>query len=172
MPHGESKPIGTRNGQAGFTYLWALSAVAVLAIGLAAIGPLWARDGQREREQELLRVGALYAQAILSYQLATPGGLKQEPRNLEDLLVDERLLILRRHLRRLYPDPLDPQRPWGLVRGPDQGILGIYSQSGDAPLKQGPLTIELPSPSATLSLPAAQHYSEWTFVPILMAPTR
>ena len=54
-------------GQAGFTYLWLLAAMAVLAIGMAIAGPMWARQAQRERESELLRVGAAYATAIEHY---------------------------------------------------------------------------------------------------------
>ena len=46
--------------QAGFTYVWVLALVAVLGIGLAAIGPMWHDDVKREREKDALRIGQLY----------------------------------------------------------------------------------------------------------------
>ena len=59
----------------GFTYVWMLAALVIFSIGLAVVGPLWADQAKREREQDLLRVGQLYAQAIASYYAASPGSL-------------------------------------------------------------------------------------------------
>src|SRR5256885_1974477 len=61
-----------RAGERGFTYVWAMAAVAILGVGMAAMGSLWSDDARREREQEALRIGRLYAEAIESYYRASP----------------------------------------------------------------------------------------------------
>lgn len=143
---------------AGFTLVWVLAAIAILSVGLAAIGPQWADQARRVREQDLLRVGQLYAQAIARYQAMSPGSLKHYPSDLQQLLLDNRFVGTQRHLRKLYPDPLDPSRPWGIVRGPDGGILGVFSQSADIPLRRESLNLD------GLILSPAQHYDEWKFI--------
>lgn len=153
-------PIGARPAAArGFTYVWMLAALALLSIGLAAVGERWSDRAQRERERELLRIGSVYARAIASYHAASPGSVKQYPPELKNLLDDNRMVGTVRYLRKLYADPLDPSRPWGIVRAPDGGVIGVYSQSGDRPLRVEPLDIGLEP------LPAASHYSDWKFVP-------
>ena len=107
----------------------------------------------------MLRVGGLYAKAIAAYRLASPGSLKSYPSTLESLLVDDRMVSTTRHLRKLYADPLDPSRPWGVVRGPDGTVRGIYSRTEAKPLIDAPVEL------GVLTLPAAQRYSDWKFVP-------
>jgi type II secretory pathway pseudopilin PulG len=147
------------NRSAGFTYPVLLVAVAILGLGLAKLGPLWDESARRDREQELLRVGELYAQALADARKDSPGGEGAYPARLEDLLLDTRFVGTRRHLRRLYPDPLQPGRPWGLVRDARGAIIGVYSQDLRQPmalvaLERGPV-----------SLPAANRYSDWIFAP-------
>ena len=97
-----------RPAQAGFTYVFMMAALATFSIGLAVIGPRWADQAKREREQELVRVGSLYASAIASYYAAAPGSLRHYPPELKDLLEDTRRVGTLRHIRKLYADPLDP----------------------------------------------------------------
>jgi type II secretory pathway pseudopilin PulG len=149
----------SRQRQQGYTYLMLLTAVALVGVALAKLGPMWADEAQREREQELLRVGGLYASAILSYHQASPGSLKRYPAELSDLLLDTRFVGTRRHLRKLYPDPLDPQRSWGLVRAPDGGVAGVYSLDTRQPWRRSALV------TAVLDLPAATRYADWKFIP-------
>ena len=149
----------SRSGQGGFTYLMVVALIALLGLALSVVGPRWADETQREREQELLKVGTLYAQAIKSYYEASPGSLKQYPPDLQSLLLDSRFVGVRRHIRRLYADPLQPDRPWGLVRDKDGRVTGIYSQDQRAPLRQAPLSNEW------LQLGAASQYSQWVFSP-------
>ena len=78
-------------------------------------------------------MGQQYRSAIESYRLA--GGVNQYPRRLDDLLQDPRLPTIKRHLRRLYPDPITGQSTWGIVKAPDGGILGVFSLSTQEPLK-------------------------------------
>ncbi|TXT23796.1 MAG: hypothetical protein FD134_1926 [Gallionellaceae bacterium] len=92
--------------QRGFTYLGLMFLVAVIGIGLAQAGVVWQTEVQREREAELLFIGEQYALAIGSYYENTPGGARQYPNTLEDLLRDPRFPETRRHLRRIYSDPV------------------------------------------------------------------
>jgi len=155
MQAGES-----RRSEQGFTYVWVLMTLAVLSVGLAALGPAWSDTVQREREADLIRIGTLYAQAIARYRDMSPGSAKTYPPTLEALLSDEaRFVGLQRHLRRLYPDPMNPHKPWGLVRGPDGSIRGVYSTSDKAPFRREPMDL------GAVQLPAAQHYFDWRFVP-------
>jgi len=147
-----------RAGSRGFTLIWVMAALVLVSLGLAQLGPRWTERVQREREQELLRVGQLYAQAAADYRRASPGTLKQYPPSLEHLLEDPRYPGLVRHLRRLYPDPLNPGRPWGLVRDKEGGIMGVYSQGEELPFLQMPMV------RGSVHLPAARHYREWRFV--------
>jgi len=149
---------GERRAQAGFSYVAVLAMVALMGIGLAAVGPLWAEESRREREDDLLRVGQLYADAIARYYKASPGSAKRFPPSLELLLMDTRFVGTMRHLRTLYADPVGAGRPWGLVRTSDGGIRGVFSRSEAVPLRTVPVDL------GTLTLAPAARYSEWQFV--------
>lgn len=142
----------------GFTYVWVLGILAIVSLGLAAVGQAWGDRLQREREQELLRIGALYAKALTRYRAMSPGSTKQFPRDLGALLEDTRFVGTQRHLRQLYADPLNPQGGWGLVRAADGQILGVYSRSTAAPLRRAALVLD------TGTLPAAGRYEDWKFM--------
>jgi len=152
----QGRRTGHRAG--GFTLVWALAAVAILSVGLAVAGSTWSERSKRQREQELLRVGMLYAQAIEAYRAAAPGSLQTYPSSLEQLLLDTRFAGTVRHLRKLYPDPLDPARPWGVVRTPEGTIRGVFSQSAEAPLRVAPIDL------GAVKLPSAGRYDHWQFV--------
>jgi type II secretory pathway pseudopilin PulG len=147
-----------RRYQRGFSYVAVLAMVALMGLGLAAIGPLWAEEARRDREEDLLRIGQLYVEAIVRYQKASPGSAKRFPPTLEVLLMDTRFVGTVRHLRTLYADPLNPSRPWGLVRDADGGIRGVFSQSDAAPLRTVPLQL------GSVTLAPAARYADWQFV--------
>lgn len=159
MPAGDTTLRCSGNRQQGFTLLALLATLTTVSVGLAVAGPRWAERAQRDKEQELLKVGTLYAEAIASYHRASPGSVKRYPRQLSDLLEDSRFVGMRRHLREIYPDPLAPDKPWGLVAAPDGGIRGVYSQSTAAPQHQAPMDL------GVVVLPQAQRYSDWQFAP-------
>lgn len=148
-----------RRGDRGFVYLWALALVAAMGVGLAAVGPLWSQEAKREREDELLRVGRLYADAIARYYRSSPGSVKRYPPTLEVLLLDTRFVGTVRHLRTLYPDPVVGSAAWGLLHAADGGIRGVHSQSTDAPLRA--VAVDL----GVTVLPPATRYAEWQFAP-------
>ncbi|QBF26683.1 type II secretion system protein [Pseudomonas tructae] len=150
MPSGKA-------GQAGFTYLGVLLLIAVTGMVLAATGTLWSSVAQRERERELLWVGAQYAQALRSYFRSSPG-LAQYPQSLEELLEDNRYPDPRRHLRRLYPDPMTHSDDWGLLRSIDGRITGVYSRSQAMPRKRSGFAAQW------AEFEGLEHYSDWQFV--------
>lgn len=142
---------------AGFTYLGVLLLIAVSSMALAATGTLWSTSALRDRERQLLWVGGQYAQALRSYYRASPG-LAQYPQELADLLEDNRFPAPQRHIRRLYPDPIEMGEDWGLVRSIDGRITGIFSRSDATPRKTSGFDAQW---SAFEGL---EHYSDWQFV--------
>ncbi|MFP5424248.1 MAG: type II secretion system protein [Gammaproteobacteria bacterium] len=142
---------------AGFTYLGVLLLIAISSMALAATGTLWSTSALRERERQLLWVGGQYAQALRSYYRASPG-LAQYPQDLNDLLEDNRFPTPKRHIRRLYPDPIAVGEEWGLLRSIDGRITGVHSRADAAPLKRSGFEAQW---SAFEGL---EHYSDWQFV--------
>jgi type II secretory pathway pseudopilin PulG len=135
-----------------------LLAIATLGILLSAASEIWYSVQKREKEAQLLFAGSEYRRALARYYFSTPGGGERYPRRLEDLLKDPRYPAVRRHLRRLYPDPMTPGGEWGLVKAGDL-IVGVYSQSDDEPMK----TAGFGFPDR--SFEEKTKYSEWVFVP-------
>jgi type II secretory pathway pseudopilin PulG len=150
----------------GFTYLGVLLLVAVLGAVLAGTATVWHTLNQRDKERELLFVGHEFRKAIGLYYERSPGGAKQYPRELEDLLLDKRQPALARYLRRVYVDPITGRKQWGLVRGPGGGIRGVYSLGAGTPIKTGNFDEE------DKSFEGASSYADWKFVynPALASP--
>lgn len=153
-----------RTPQHGFTLIAVLIAVAVVGVGLAALGQSWQVSSVRAREAALLFVGDQYRRAIHAYYLQPPS-LGTYPARLEDLLRDPRTPGTVRHLRRLYPDPITGGMEWGLVRAPDGGILGVYSLAQGAPLK----TANFRARDADFGGRAS--YADWKFIAREAEPT-
>jgi type II secretory pathway pseudopilin PulG len=127
-------------------------------MALMAALDCWTVQRQREREQELLFAGDAYRQAIRSYYFAAPAGaVRTLPTSLQALLEDERHPKALHHLRRLYPDPMQGNADWGLLRaGPL--IYGVYSQSQAQPIKQDGFA------PANAGFAGKASYREWVFV--------
>jgi type II secretory pathway pseudopilin PulG len=142
----------------GFTYLWVLLAIGLVAAGLAATAEVASTAARRDKEAELLFAGDQFARAIARYRASVPGS-QQYPQRLQDLLADNRFPNVRRHLRRIYRDPMTGSTEWGLVRGPNGGIIGVYSTSTALPLK----TANFPKEYAAFAGAAA--YRDWVFAP-------
>lgn len=144
--------------QHGFSYLGILFAVAISSVALASLGTLWSLERQREKELELLFIGAEFQRAIAMYYQRSPSSVKRYPRSIDDLLKDNRFPGVQRYLRKNYVDPMTGKREWGLVQAPEGGIMGIYSLSNDATLKRSnfPLVYE--------EFEKSRQYSEWAFV--------
>jgi type II secretory pathway pseudopilin PulG len=134
------------DGQRGFTLIAVLAAMMLVALALQGVMAVVSQQAQREREAELQRVGTAIAQAIGSYYRSSPGSVKNWPQSLEDLTGDRRFVDARRYLREVYADPIARTANWGIVRAPDGGIAGVFSQSTDT------------------SLRGDGRYSDWKFV--------
>ena len=150
-------PARFMRAQRGFTYLAVLFAVVVSTAGLAGAVQLWSFAQQREREIELLFVGAQFRQAIALYYERTPGAAKRYPAELADLLKDARYPGTERYLRKIYFDPMTGKPEWGLVKAPEGGIMGVYSLSAGQTVKIANFRL------ADTGLAGKTKYSEWQF---------
>lgn len=145
----------------GFSYIGVLIAVAVMSVGLAAAGEIWYTAQKREKEQELLFVGAQFRRALEQFYANTPGQGRRYPLSLEELLRDPRHPGIRRYLRKIYLDPMTGRAEWGLVTGPNGEIFGVYSRSEAEPLKKGSFRF------LDRGFEGKTKYSDWVFMPTL-----
>jgi len=146
---------GRRARAAGFTYIGVLVLVAMMGMALALASELWHTAQKREKEQELLFIGNQFRRAIAMYSANGGGNLQR----LEDLLKDPRIPGVRRYLRKIYRDPMTGSTEWGLVKSGGDVITGVYSLSGDEPLKQAGFN------ATDSEFEGKKKYSDWVFVP-------
>lgn len=144
--------------QSGFTYLGLIILVAVIGLVGAAGAKFGAILQRRAAEQALLDIGAQFSDALRSYADATPAGQPTQPPSLKELLKDPRFPVTRRHLRRLYVDPITGKAEWGIVYLANQvGVVAVYSLSDAKPIKQGNFEERFQN------LDNKAHLSEWRF---------
>ncbi|MDI6748686.1 MAG: type II secretion system protein [Pseudomonadota bacterium] len=143
--------------EAGFTYVALLIAIALIAVGATRVLETGAQLQLREQEAELIAIGQEFRAALKSYAEATPLGQPDAPQELTELLRDPRHPGTKRHLRRLYRDPLTGSKRWGLVRAPDGRILGIHSLSTSPTLRRSGFPVGLEA------FAQAQRHDEWVF---------
>ena len=133
-------PIGkptSRRRCGGFTYVWLLFGVALSGAALAGISTAWSTASQREKERESMFRGQQMADAVAAWRAAAQAdGLAPEPGPYQpaDLLEDLRGPQLRRHLRRIYDDPLTGRPDWVWLRDERGVIEGLRSRSTQAAL--------------------------------------
>ncbi len=158
--------MSRRANHRGFTYVGVLIAVAVVGVALAGLGQLWSAQAQRERESELLFIGEQYRVAFATYVAATPPGKARYPRTLDELVEDRRHIVVRRHLRQVYPDPFTNAVDWEVVSTPDGGIAAVHSRHVGTPMKIGNF------PPQFAKFEDAKTYRDWVFgTPPPRAPT-
>lgn len=143
---------------AGFSYLGLLFAVVIIGITLATVGVVWSTHIRREKEADLLFAGDQIRAAIGRYYGETPIGAHVYPGTLADLLQDERGPKVRRHLRRLYFDPMTASADWQLIDAPEGGIMGVVSGSLGTPIKQTNFS------SNDADFEQADCYCKWRFI--------
>lgn len=163
-----SDALQARRYSRGLTYLWLLFFVAGMGTGLSLMATMWHTQSVRENEQELLFVGNQIRRAIATYYEETPDGKpKQFPESLENLLEDKRGVVTRRHLRRLYQDPITNSPLWGLIKTPDGArIMGIYSLSTRVPMKRAGFAERF------AHFASANQYGDWKFVHVAGSGTK
>jgi type II secretory pathway pseudopilin PulG len=150
MPNG-------REREKGFTYIWMMFTVAAIGLTLAAAGQSWRTQAQREKEKELMFAGDQLRRAIGSYYESSPGA-KRFPPSIEKLLLDDRFPFVKRHLRKIFADPLTGKFEWGLVTQPGVGIMGVHSLSTGKPLKRANFH------ERYTDFEKAESYKDWKFV--------
>lgn len=160
---------GARPRNDGFTYIGVITLVAIIGILLAKTGEIWDTAQQREREVELLWIGHQFRKAIGAYYNYVPAGqtagsaaalqrLRAYPPQLEDLLKDPRRLQTTHYLRKMYTDPMTGKAEWGLLKGPGDRIMGVYSLSEKKPIKQANFD------TVDVGFEGSATYGGWKFV--------
>ncbi len=148
-----------RGRERGFTFLGLMMIITIMGVVLYSVGEVWHLARKREKEQELLFIGAQFRQAIRAYYENAPAShrMQRYPTHLEDLLKDPRYPGTHRYLRRLYSDPMRGVAEWGLIRDQKGGIIGVHSLSEDSPLKLAGFRL------ADADLAGQEKYSNWLF---------
>lgn len=143
----------------GFTYLGLIILLAILGL-VAAAGLKYGTLLQRAAaEEELLEIGAQFSEALRSYAAATPQGQPQQPPSLKELLKDPRFPNPRRHLRKIFVDPVTGKEEWGIIYlGDKVGVLGVYSLSSARPLKIANFDIRFQN------MENRERISDWKFL--------
>ena len=149
-------PRKRRSG--GFTYLSLIILVAIIGLVSASALKLGSVLQRSRAEQELLDIGAAFGDALQSYANATPAGFPPQPPSLKELLKDPRFPTVRRHLRKVFVDPMTGKAEWGITYlGDKVGVLAVYSLSDAKPVKIGNF------PQRFQGLAGKQKISEWRF---------
>jgi len=156
--------------QAGFAYLFLLLTIALIGLAASAAVSIGASIARRNAEQQLLVIGLEYQQALRSYAImsgaAGNSSMGRGPQALEQLLKDQRTPQLRRHLRRVFSDPLTGKEEWGLLRDPQGSIVGVYSLAEGRPIKREGFD------PALVGFEDATGYRDWVFgLPIVRPET-
>jgi type II secretory pathway pseudopilin PulG len=144
----------------GFAYIWLLFVVAFMGLGLSVGAELNATSQQRDKERELLSLGRQFRQAIARYYETQPSpnaaSQRQYPTSLEDLLQDSRSLAVKRHLRKIFIDPMTGKAEWGVYRSGGR-VVGVYSLSDKEPIKQDGFEAD------DIGFRGKAKYSQWVF---------
>lgn len=159
MRSGSRTSRGAQSRQQGFTYLGLIVFLFIVGLVGAATLKVDALLRRAQLERELLETGAQFSAALTSYARATPRGQPPQPRTLDELLRDQRFPNPRRHLRKVFIDPVTGTAEWGLVTAGEGGrILGVHSLSQATPLKQANFDPRFSG------FEHREHLSEWRFM--------
>ena len=109
-----------RRGEAGYSLVALLAAIAVMMIMLGAAMPSWRYVMRNDAEEELLSRGGQIADAIARYQRRHGNAL---PPSME-------VLVQQRFLRRAYKDPMTKHGRWRLLRPGDAVLPGVPGLPG------------------------------------------
>lgn len=154
-----AKRLAPFGKESGFTYMAVLVLTAITGIALGGASQIWSTAVKREMEAELLWRGDRIRLAIESYYSASgnqPQGAY--PADFQALLKDPRFPGARRHLRKLYADPMTGQPDWEVLRDGAGRIKGVYSRHKGAPMKTRNF------PREYEDFQKAKTYSDWKFV--------
>jgi type II secretory pathway pseudopilin PulG len=131
-----ARPSSPSPAANGFSYIALLIALAIISLTATATLQVGALVERRGAEEELLAIGSEFRAAMLSYANATIPGQARYPRTLQDLVKDNRFPNPRRHLRKVYIDPMTGNPEWGTLASFDgRGIVAVFSLSDGKPIK-------------------------------------
>lgn len=143
--------------QAGFTYIGLLIFIAILGLVATATVAAGSVMQRRMAEDELLFIGSQFQAAFKTYYETSPPGQRPYPSSLSDLIRDPRYAGIRRHLRKIYADPLTGREEWGTIEAPGGGVMGVYSLSAETPIRVSGFEPEF------AAFDGKKKYSEWVF---------
>ncbi|RJP80495.1 MAG: type II secretion system protein [Desulfobacteraceae bacterium] len=146
--------IPMKSSRDGFTYMTVLILMVIAGIALIGVSRSWRTVMQREMESELLFRGNQIRKGIESYYKIG----NNYPPELADLLKDPRFLVVRKHLRKSYPDPFAGDGKWVLIRDANERLIGVHSTSNGKPLKTGNFSEE------NARFQNQKKYSDWKFI--------
>ncbi|MCP4671076.1 MAG: type II secretion system protein [Desulfobacula sp.] len=146
------------NGEKGFTYPAALLLIIIVSISLMVVQKQWSTVVKREKEIELFFRAEQIIDGIESFYKSSSKDSQQYPSSLKVLLKDNRFQGLKRHLRKIYRDPMTKDGQWGIIYDGKGGIKGIFSKSKDEPIKKGNF------PEIYKSFEKKTKYLDWKFV--------
>lgn len=140
------------NGK-GFTLVGLSVIIAIIGIVLTTVSRMHTTIVKRDKEEELLFRGDEIKDAIDSY--FNKGNTY--PRNFEELMKDPRGVVSKRHLRKVYKDPIT-NGDWNTINDKAGRIVGVKSKSEEEPLKKSNFSEEYKM------FEGKTKYSEWEFV--------
>lgn len=151
------KSIDIVKDERGLAYLAALFMIVLLGLSLMMTSAVYSKVSKRDKEEELLFRGQAYQKAIESYMKSGKGNMVF-PMSLEVLLKDKRVPGTKRHIRKLYLDPVTGE-DFEPIKAGNQ-IIGVRSKSKDMVIKKDKF------PAAIYFFEGKTTYNEWKFVPM------
>lgn len=142
--------------QQGVMLIIVLIFLAIASYASLKSSEIWATVVARENEQELLFIGDQYRKAIERYYYAKPPNERTLPKNLVELVKDDRFPAAQHHLRKLYVDPLTGMTLQEQRSG--LGITGVYSLSDKKPIKKAGFDAPYEK------FEGKQTYRDWKFI--------
>lgn len=155
----DAQPLKVLKSESGVSLILVLVLLMILGLSAGIAGTTWSSLTRRAREADLLWKGSQIRNAIGSYYRSSHGQGAPNifPSKLEYLLKDPRFLQTKRHLRRLYLDPMTGE-DWVLIKDQGGRIKGVRSSFEEEPFKRGNFSVE------NKDLEGRGLYSEWEFV--------
>ncbi len=145
------------SGSRGFSYPAVLALIVVTGIAVTTAQKSWTTIIKQEKERELLFRGDQIQKAIASYYNAMED-IKIYPSSLNELIKDPRFPVLKRHLRKIYSDPMTGSDEWGVIYTQGGRIKGVFSKDYREPIKKNNFA------PAYSHFQDKMHYSDWKFV--------
>ena len=157
----KTKNRNSKIQERGFTLIGLAVIITIMGIVLMTVSRVYSTMAKRDVEEELLFRGDEIKDAIDSYfKYGT-----MYPKSFEELLKDPRGVNPKKHLRKLYKDPIT-KGEWDVIKDKAERIVGVRSKSGEEPLKKAGFSDEYKT------FEGKTKYNEWEFIskPISIMP--